>query len=180
MTTDLSVRRATGDDARLLAELGELTFSETFAHLNTPEDMEAYTSAVFTPARLAEELADPRSAFWVAEAGGEPAGYAKLQASEPPPCVAGERPVELVRLYVLRRWHGLGAAKALMRACVEEAHRWGHRTMWLGVWEHNARAQAFYRKWGFRHVGEHVFQLGSDPQTDWLMEGDLEMMNAER
>jgi hypothetical protein len=42
--------------------------------------------------------------------------------------------------------------------------------MWLGVWERNARAQVFYRKWDFRTVGEHLFPLGSDLQRDILME----------
>lgn len=170
---DISIRRATPEDAELLARLGEQTFSETFAHLNTPEDMEAYLTSAFTPARLAGELADPRALFWVAEVGGEPAGYAKLHDGEPPPEVTGERPVELVRLYVLQRWLGLGVGPALMRTCVDEARRAGHRAMWLGVWEHNERAKAFYRRWGFRRVGQHVFQLGSDPQIDWLMEADL-------
>jgi ribosomal protein S18 acetylase RimI-like enzyme len=57
-----------------------------------------------------------------------------------------------------------------MRACVDEARQAGHQTIWLGVWERNGRARAFYRKWDFRAVGEHVFQVGSDPQTDILME----------
>ena len=173
MTPEISIRRATLADADLLAELGARTFSETFAHLNTPEDMDAYLSEAFTAARLCDELADDASTFWLAEVGGEAAGYAKLHAGEAPPCVAGERPVELVRLYVLRKWLGAGVGQALMRECVEEARRRGHRAMWLGVWERNDRAQAFYRKWGFRRVGEHVFQLGSDAQTDWLMERGL-------
>jgi ribosomal protein S18 acetylase RimI-like enzyme len=79
-------------------------------------------------------------------------------------------PVELVRLYVLREWLGRGVGEALMRACVDEARRAGHATIWLGVWERNGRAQAFYRKWNFRAVGEHVFQLGYDPQKDILMQ----------
>jgi ribosomal protein S18 acetylase RimI-like enzyme len=45
--------------------------------------------------------------------------------------------------------------------------------MWLGVWERNARAQVFYRKWDFRTVGEHLFPLGSDLQRDILMERAL-------
>ena len=173
MTSEISLRRASPADADLLAELGARTFSETFAHLNTPEDLDAYLSGAFTTAHLADELADADSTFWLAEVEGEAAGYAKLRAGEAPPCVAGERPVELARLYVLRKWLGAGVGRALMRECVEEARRRGHRTMWLGVWERNERAQAFYRKWGFRHVGEHVFHLGSDAQTDWLMEREL-------
>ncbi len=57
-----------------------------------------------------------------------------------------------------------------MRACVDEARQAGHDAIWLGVWERNGRAQAFYRKWNFRAVGQHVFQLGSDPQRDIVMQ----------
>ncbi|MDQ2855211.1 MAG: GNAT family N-acetyltransferase, partial [Acidobacteriota bacterium] len=45
--------------------------------------------------------------------------------------------------------------------------------LWLGVWEHNGRARAFYRKWKFVEFGEHIFQLGEDPQNDILMARDL-------
>lgn len=174
MTDGLFIRRATAADAGRLAELGAETFTETFAEQNTPEDLGAYLSEAFTAARLAEELADDASTFWLAEVEGEPAGYAKLHAGEAPACVGGDRPIELARLYVLRRWLGRGVGETLMRECVEEARRQGYQTMWLGVWERNARAQAFYRRWGFRKVGEHVFQLGSDPQIDWLMEREME------
>ena len=57
-----------------------------------------------------------------------------------------------------------------MQAAIDEAQRRGHDTLWLGVWEHNPRARAFYRKWGFVEVGTHIFVLGSDPQTDILMQ----------
>lgn len=172
-TPDISVRRAALSDAELLTTLGALTFSETFAAENTPDDMAAYIASAFSRARLSEELADSQATFWVAEVEGAAAGYAKLCAGIAPACVIGESPLELARLYVLRRWHGRGVGQTLMRRCVDEARRTGHRTMWLGVWERNRRAQAFYRKWGFRVVGEHVFQLGSDAQLDWLMECDL-------
>ena len=76
----------------------------------------------------------------------------------------------LVRLYVLREWLGRGVGEALMRACLNEARSAGYETIWLGVWERNVRAQAFYRKWNFRDVGEQVFLLGSDEQRDIVME----------
>jgi ribosomal protein S18 acetylase RimI-like enzyme len=170
---DATIRRANSEDARLLAELGARTFAETFAEENSPEDMAAYLDANFNLERQAAELADPASAFFIAEVGGLAAGYAQLHAGEPEEGVEGSKPVELVRLYVSREWLGRGVGEALMRACVDEARRAGHGTMWLGVWERNGRAQAFYRKWDFREVGEHVFQLGSDPQRDILMERAL-------
>lgn len=166
---DLTIRRANRKDAGLLAELGARTFAETFATDNSNEDMAAYLAASFSVSQQMADLADPASTFLVAEVRGLAVGYAKLHAGEPEDGVDGAKPVELVRLYVSREWLGRGVGEALMRACLDEARQAGHRTMWLGVWERNGRAQAFYRKWNFRVVGEHVFQLGSDPQRDILM-----------
>lgn len=170
IVSGLTIRRAGPDDAGLLAELGGRTFSETFAADNSPEDMAAYLASSFNLAQQTAELADPASTFLIAEIGGVAAGYAKLRAGEPAKGIGGGKPVELVRLYASTEWLGRGVGEALMRACLEEARQAGHETIWLGVWERNGRALAFYRKWGFRPVGEHVFQLGSDPQTDILME----------
>jgi ribosomal protein S18 acetylase RimI-like enzyme len=167
---DVTIRRAKLGDASLLAELGARTFSETFAADNNPEDMAAYLASSFNLPRQTAELADPTSTFFIAEVGGIAAGYAMLHVDKPEEGIEGAKPVELVRLYVSREWLGRGVGEALMRACVEDAREAGHETIWLGVWERNARAQAFYRKWNFRAVGKHVFQLGSDPQTDILME----------
>jgi ribosomal protein S18 acetylase RimI-like enzyme len=164
------IRRANGQDAGLLAELGARTFAQTFATDNTPEDMAAYIGASFNLAQQTAELADPFSIFLIAEVGGLAAGYAQLHSGNPAEGVAGDNPVELVRLYVSQEWLGCGVGEALMRACVDEGRQAGHRTIWLGVWERNGRAQAFYRKWNLRAVGEHVFQLGSDAQRDIVME----------
>src|SRR5436305_13362996 len=166
----LAIRHAGPDDAGLLTELGARTFSETFAADNTPEDVASYLASSFNLAQQRAELADPASTFLIAEIGGVAAGYAKLHAGKPAEGIEGAKPVELVRLYVSREWLGRGVGGVLMRACVDEARQAGHETIWLGVWERNGRARAFYRKWDFRAVGEHVFQLGSDPQTDILME----------
>lgn len=169
----LTIRRGTLADAGLLSELGARTFSETFAADNTPEDLAAYIATSFNVARLTAELEDPASTFIIAEVDGCAAGYAKLHDGEPEKDIEGAKPVELVRLYVSRDWLGRGIGEQLMRACVDEARQAGHETIWLGVWEQNGRAQAFYRKWNFRTVGEHMFQLGSDLQRDILLERAL-------
>jgi len=167
---DVTIRRANREDAGLLADLGARTFAQTFGTDNTPEDMAAYIAASFNVAQQTAELTDPASTFLIAEIDGVTAGYAKLHTGEPAEGVDGPKPVELVRLYVSREWLGRGVGEVLMRACMNEARQAGHQTIWLGVWERNDRAQAFYRKWNFRTVGEHVFQLGSDAQRDILME----------
>ena len=163
------IRQARFEDARSLVELAARIYYETFAEFNTPENMQAYLSSSFTLAQFQSELRDPRAAFYLAQAEKEFAGYAKLQAGKPPECVTGANPIELVRLYVDRRWQGQGLARALLDRCLIDAKHQGYKTIYLGVWEHNERAIAFYRKWNFVRVGDHIFQMGDDPQTDWWM-----------
>ena len=85
-----------------------------------------------------------------------------------PDCIAAKAPLEIARIYVARAQLGRGTGEALMARCVEDARNAGHDAIWLGVWERNARAIRFYERWSFRRVGEHVFVVGSDPQTDLL------------
>jgi ribosomal protein S18 acetylase RimI-like enzyme len=56
-----------------------------------------------------------------------------------------------------------------MRAVLETVRTVGSDRIWLGVWERNGRALAFYRKFGFEVFGDHVFQFGRDPQRDLIM-----------
>jgi ribosomal protein S18 acetylase RimI-like enzyme len=171
----VAVRIATVDDAAVITELAARTFRETFGPDNTADDMTAYLARSFGLNKQRRELADPSVLYLLATKGGDVAGYAMLQDSrdEAPACVAkkGEdaAPVELVRFYVTSRWHGQGVAQSLMSACVEHARTRGGRTLWLGVWERNARAIKFYEKTGFRDVGSQVFWLGGDRQIDRVM-----------
>lgn len=169
---NLRIRRGTVADAETLQPLAIVIFNDAFADnpLNKPEDMRAYIAEAFSLEQTRRELGDENVTFFVAEIDDRMIGYAKLTEHSPVHCVADDDPVELSRLYVLRDFHGQGIADCLMSECLALAESKNYRTMWLGVWEHNARARRFYEKIGFRHVGEHIFQLGSDAQTDWVME----------
>ncbi|HEY0101628.1 MAG TPA: GNAT family N-acetyltransferase [Pyrinomonadaceae bacterium] len=168
--SNLYIRYARIEDASLLAELGAQTFAETFTDDNSPADMAAYLADSFSLEKLKTELTDPLSIFFIAEVDAHAAGYAKLHSGKALESVEGQNPIELVRLYVSRKWLGRRVGQALMQRCIDEARGKGFQTIWLGVWERNSRALAFYRKWNFREVGEHIFQLGSDPQRDILMQ----------
>ena len=166
----ISIRRATPDDAAMLVELGTRTFYDAFVNACSAEDMQLYLATWFTPEQVTNELHDQQSLFLIAEASGTPVGYAKLQAGAPPECISDPQAIELARLYVEQSVLGLGVGPALMQACLDEARQRSHQIVYLGVWEENHRAQAFYRKWGFAKVGTHTFMMGHDAQTDWWME----------
>jgi ribosomal protein S18 acetylase RimI-like enzyme len=173
--TNLKIRRGTAEDAQTLAPLAVKIFNDTFADnpLNKSEDMRDYIAEFMSLKAFGRELADENSVFFIAEAEGEMIGYAKLQEHSTEDCVSDKNPIELCRLYIAHEFHGTGIAKKLMDECFAEAKHKNYQTMWLGVWEFNFRAQKFYEKNGFYKVGKHIFQLGSDAQTDLVMEKKL-------
>jgi ribosomal protein S18 acetylase RimI-like enzyme len=166
---DIKVRYATADDDALLSELGARTFNDSFAADNTPENMTSYLAASFSPEKQAAELEDPRSVFFIAEVDDAAVGFARLKEGPPAVVRMGVHPIQLVRLYACKEWIGHGVGAKLMRACLKEAENRACDTVWISVWEHNTRAQIFYRKWGFVEAGTQIFQLGDDPQNDLLM-----------
>jgi GNAT superfamily N-acetyltransferase len=165
----IRIRNALPQDKEMLAKLGAKTFSDSFARDNTPQNMAAYLAGAFGPGKQAKELADTNSRYLIAESDATVVGYARLQFGPAHGDVGGGQPVEIARLYARKAWIGKGVGKRLMEACLETARKAGCDRIWLGVWEKNRQAIAFYEKWGFGKVGEKVFQLGDDPQRDWLM-----------
>jgi GNAT superfamily N-acetyltransferase len=166
-------RRATDDDAPRLADFARRTFVEAFAADNSPEDMAAHVAKSFGQDVQLREIRDADMVTLLAEIDSNLAGFAQVCRGTPPSCVAGASPVELRRFYVDRPFHGQGIAQSLMRAVDEVARELGGRTLWLGVWERNPRAIAFYTKCGFVDIGEHTFLVGSDEQTDRVMARSL-------
>jgi len=172
---EIKIRQAVREDAELLTDLAYTTFWDAFHDhpKNAPHDLEAYMQEAFSVEHIRSELEDAESVFLVAEMNGELAGYAKLIFESTEPDIIAEWPVELSRLYSHQKFLGRGVGQALMDACFARAKEAGRDVIWLGVWEYNPRAQRFYEKNGFRLVGKHTFLLGSDPQTDLLMQKAL-------
>ncbi len=163
-------RRGLEEDATALAHLAARTFEDAFAANNPPVAMAAYMARAFGPEQQAKELADPAIITILAELDDALIAYAQLRTTESPPsCVAGPSPIELWRFYVEDQWHGRGVARQLFAEVEASARAAGGKTLWLGVWEHNGRAQTFYRKCGFTDIGDHEFLLGSERQRDRIM-----------
>jgi hypothetical protein len=173
--SDILIRPATPDDAEPLTDLAYTTFWDAFAAhpKNAPDDLADYMQTAFNLEQIGRELDDEKSIFLLAEIDGSLAGYSKMVLDYIEPGVIAERPVELNRLYSRQEFLGKGVGQTLMDACFDRARELDRDVMWLGVWEYNPRAQRFYEKNGFRVVGKHVFRLGSDAQTDLLMQKEL-------
>jgi ribosomal protein S18 acetylase RimI-like enzyme len=167
-----NIRLATVRDAELVAKISQLTFVESFAADNTPEDMELFLTQQFTRGRLMLEVGKPELDFLLAYVEDELAGYAKLRDGKAPAEIKGKA-LEIARLYANKAFIGKGVGAQLMAACIRMAEEKKKQWVWLGVWEHNQRAIAFYERWGFVKFGECDFLLGTDLQRDWLMKKEL-------
>lgn len=166
-----SLRDASPADSATLAELGARTFTETFGHLYTAENLAAFL-ANHSEQRWRGELNDPAFAVRIGEAGGRAFAYAKLGPPSLPFDPEGQ-PIELRQFYVLRNWHGLGASRELMAWVVEEAVRRGADELYLSVFVDNHRARRFYERYGFEAVGRYDFMVGTHVDEDIVMRKKL-------
>lgn len=163
----LRFRDAGPDDAAALARLGEASFTETFGHLYSPENLRAFLTN-HSQARWRDELTDPAFAIRIGEADGLAVAYAKLG----PPSLPFEPkglPIELRQFYLLKDWQGTGAAGELMQWVFDEAARRAADELYLSVFVDNHRARRFYERHGFEAVGRYDFMVGSHADEDIVM-----------
>ncbi len=166
---DVAIVRGVAADAAALAAFAARSFSESFSELNDPEDMREHLAKNYGPEQQAAELADASVITLMAKLGTETIAYAQVRDRPPPRCVDASEPIELHRFYVDRRAHGTGLASRLMQAARQAANELGGQHIWLGCWERNGRAIAFYKKQGFIDVGETFYLVGPDRQTDRVL-----------
>ena len=162
------IRRATLDDAQALAEVGAVTFIESFGHLYVPADLLAFLTESHSVAAYAAALSNPEYALWVAERDGVAIGYAQAG-----PCGLPHEDVcrgdgELKRLYLLQSEHNGGIGAALLEQALAWLERDGPRTLWISVWSENFGAQRFYGRRGFRFVGEYDFIVGQQRDREFM------------
>jgi ribosomal protein S18 acetylase RimI-like enzyme len=166
--TMITLKPATATDAELIAGMSRETFYDTYAEVNTKEDMDKFLSEQFTPEQLITEVKQEGNIFLLAYEDDQPAGYIFLK-DEMHPHIPNENAVEISRIYVKKSFIGKGVGKALIQAAVSHALAENKSFIWLAVWEHNLRAINFYTSFGFEKFAEQNFVLGNDVQRDWVM-----------
>lgn len=164
-----TIKQCTTSDAPQLQDISILTYKETFDEHNSEENMNAYLEAAYNLPKLEKELANPNSYFYFALVEGDVAGYLKLNTDAAQTEPMDEQSLELERIYILKRYQKNGVGKVLMDKAFEMAEALGKEKIWLGVWEHNDNARAFYEKKGFVETGSHSFFMGDDEQTDLIL-----------
>lgn len=165
----ITIRPTLAGDIPELQRLAIKTQVETFGAYNTEANMKAYLDQAYNLAALHDELDEPGSRNYLAFVNGRLAGFMRLRRTDEVAHLLGDNTIELQRLYVDKAFQNKGVGAALMKEALAQATAGNFEWIWLGVWERNYNAQEFYAKWGFERFSEHIFQMGDDPQTDWLL-----------
>ncbi len=165
----ITIRKCTKEDLKQLREISIDTFQETFQHQNSPENMAAYLEKAFNIKQLETELAEISSTFFFITFNDELAGYLKLNRNEAQSEEMGDEYLEIERIYLKSNFQKHGLGKRLLTKALETAQEYKKKKVWLGVWEKNENAIAFYKKMGFVQTGSHSFYMGEEEQIDIIM-----------
>ena len=165
----LRIDRATDGDIPTLCALGAQTFRETYYPISDPAEVDEYADDHFRPEDVAAWLAARDAITLVARVDDTPIGYAHVLREAVPACVADREAVKLSRIYLLASAHGQGHGKALFAAALAAATELGARSVFLGVYDRNVKAIAFYEAHGFAIVGTHEFEFGGMVYHDPVM-----------
>lgn len=163
------IKKCLEDDLSLLQEISVETFKDTFEHQNSAEVMQAYLDKAFNKEQLKKELSTASSEFYFIYSKGEIAGYLKVNTNAAQSENMGNDSLEIERIYIRRAFHKQGLGKYLINKAIDIAVEQNKEKVWLGVWERNGGAVAFYTKMGFVQTGTHSFYMGDEEQTDYIM-----------
>lgn len=165
----VTIKRCNLEDLHKLQEISSETFIETFKEQNSPENMEAYLNKAFNTSQLTEEISNTSSLFYFVYFNNEVAGYLKLNLNDAQSEDMGNESLEIERIYIKNEFQKHGLGKYLMNIATDVAMQQNKKKIWLGVWEANENAIAFYKKLGFIQTGAHSFYMGDEEQIDYIM-----------
>ncbi|SFH56699.1 GNAT family N-acetyltransferase [Pisciglobus halotolerans] len=163
------VKKCGIEDLATLQRISIDTFVATFGKQNKPENLKAYLERAYDAKQLERELLHPNSAFFFLYQDEALAGYLKVNIEDAQTERIAEDALEVERIYIKREFKKNGLGRCLIHQAMEIAYEQNKKVLWLGVWEENLNALAFYEKMGFVHASSHAFYMGDEKQTDFIM-----------
>ena len=166
---EVIIRKVLASEVDALQQISRITFSQTFEAHNSAEDMADYLDKAYALEKLIQELNNHQSEFYFACIKNEVVGYLKINVGEAQTELKDLNAFEIERIYVDAAYLGKRIGQLLFEKALTLAKEKNASYVWLGVWEENHRALAFYHKNGFVPFDKHLFKLGNDEQIDILM-----------
>ena len=169
----IHLQKITKNNVQDLQEVSIQTFTETFKDNNSEKSLNDYLNTAYELTKLEKDLENPHSEFYFAYFNNEIAGYLKININDAQSEKMGENALEVERIYIKKSFKRRGIGRHLIETAEQLAKKYQKNLMWLGVWEYNPKAIAFYETLGFKVIGAHSFFMGEEEQTDLIMSKQL-------
>lgn len=151
-TQNFYIRQLKKSDLQELSKLATDTYTDSFAHLYTPEELikqiEEYRSVEYF------ESVYNVYVILVAVIGEELVGYVQFGNVKSPFPDAGPGDRELGRLYVKSSHQNQGIGTGLVDSALAHPTMKQAANIYLDVWSGNKKAQKLYKRYSFRVIGE--------------------------
>lgn len=170
---DYLIKNVTSNDLKDLQNISRETFKKTFDPFTAPDDMKRFLEEAYADKKLLAEINNPHSRFFFLLVEDEVAGYLKINDEDAQTESVKPNALEVERIYLRNKFQHKGLGLVLIKLAEKIAREENRDYMWLGVYEKNINAQKFYKRDGFEKVSQHVYQVGDDPQIDYILAKNL-------
>lgn len=171
---DYTIKKVTETDVKELQNISRETFKKTFDPYTAPSDMAKFLKEDYATDKLISEINNPHSRFFFLMVKTEVAGYLKINDEDAQTETVKPNALEVERIYLRKKFQHQGLGLVLIKLAEKIARKEKRDYIWLGVYEKNLNAQNFYAKDGFKRVSQHVYQVGNDPQIDYILAKKLD------
>lgn len=159
----MEIRKADTYDAEMISLIGKIASRKAFGNVFTATNLEEYLKEVYNPDKIAVNLENSDTIYFMAEINDRPVGFAKLKKFSLNDEIESGSQMQLEKIYVLPDYQNKGAGSALLQEVIATVNYLNPDYLWLDVYTGNEQAIRLYERNGFRKGT--VYQQGYRSQA---------------
>lgn len=159
MSDPIAIRRIKAGDLPIVQRIANDTWPTAFDGVIERHKIEMMLDDIYDLDMLRNDMDALGHVFWVARHNGQDSGFISSYQEDDVTWIK--------KLYILPSKQGLGIGRALIGTA--KTHFAPQRALSLGVNSDNAKAIAFYKKYGFAVEKEVPVKMGPFDFTDYVM-----------
>lgn len=152
----MRIRTATEDDINAIHHVADQSWETDYPDILTRETAKEAVHEWYAPEQFAKELRQTRTLLLVAESGETVVGFAHATWSN------DQAEGYILRLYVHPEHRQAGIGRELLERTCTELFEQGVDRISAMVLAENDLGNAFYQRFGFKHVDEHETTISGD------------------
>lgn len=165
---NLRFDKAELSDAIRISILLKTVYIQAYALEDVTFEFANFIEEQFSPEKIEMKIREDPDSLLIAYFNNNPIGIAEILFNSECP-IRKSRVPELGKLYVLERFHGKGVGGGLIQEVEGMIVRIGYHELNLEVWENNAKAIHFYKRYGYTYLGKVDFPMETNTYINLVM-----------